>query len=134
MYKKRNNNKKIYIIVILILVVITSIFMVNREVLFIEKIFKNIVIYPFTWFNDEDIDMSESYVIQKNLNVALEKVMTEFDVVNSTIISRNNSYWFNTITIDKGSNSGIKKDMAVITDDGLVGKISKVYSNSSEVS
>ena len=35
--------------------------------------------------------------------------------------------------IDKGSKDGIKKDMAVITKHGLVGKISRVYSHSSEI-
>ena len=38
-----------------------------------------------------------------------------------------------TVTIDKGSSSGIKKDMAVVTKNGFVGKIHKVSENSSEV-
>lgn len=145
MYKRKNKNK-IYLFLILILVIFTSVFMVNRDILFLEKFVKDIVIYPFILGGEMDVDMSKSYLIQKNLNISLEeeitelkktlelnKTMSEFDVVNSTIINRNNSYWFNTITIDKGSNSSIKKDMAVITRDGLVGRISKVYSNTSEV-
>ena len=35
--------------------------------------------------------------------------------------------------IDKGSKDGIQEGMAVITKNGLIGKISKVYYNSSEI-
>lgn len=96
--------------------------------------------------NKEQENQDESDLIQENrinslekeieeLKEALElnKTLTEYIVENSTIISRNKSYWFNTLTIDKGKNNGIKKDMAVITSNGLIGKISKVYGNSSEV-
>ena len=48
-------------------------------------------------------------------------------------LSRNKDYWFNTISIDKGKKDGIKKGNAVITYNGLIGKISKVYNYSSEV-
>ena len=38
---------------------------------------------------------------------------------------RNIGFWYNTITIDKGSNNGIKVDMAVINHKGLLGKVIK---------
>ena len=63
----------------------------------------------------------------------LNKTMTEYDTVNATILSRNKSYWFNTITIDKGAKQGIKENMAVITKNGFVGKVTKVFNGSSEV-
>ena len=63
----------------------------------------------------------------------LNKTLTEYEPINATVLSRNRSYWFNTITIDKGSSSGIKRNMAVITKNGLIGKINKVSRNSSEV-
>ena len=59
--------------------------------------------------------------------------MTEYKPINATILSRNKSYWFNNLTIDKGKKDGIKKDMAVVTKKGLVGKITKVSFTSSEV-
>ena len=103
--------------------------------------------YPFTALNKEkEVTASESYLIQKNVNASLEKeikelkdtlelnkTLTEYDPVNATILSRNKSYWFNTITIDKGKSSGIRNNMAVITKNGLIGKINKVSDNSSEV-
>ena len=63
----------------------------------------------------------------------LKETLTEYDSITTTVLSRNKSYWFNTVTIDKGSSSGIKKDMAVVTKNGFVGKIHKVSKNSSEV-
>jgi rod shape-determining protein MreC len=37
------------------------------------------------------------------------------------------------IVLDRGSNDGIKKNMGVITPDGVVGKVVEVYDNASEV-
>ena len=110
-------------------------------------IIDKIVMYPFTALNGEkNVDQSESYLIQKNVNASLEKeiqelkevldlktTLTEYTPINATILSRNKNYWFNQIMIDKGSKDGIKKDMAVITKHGLVGKISRAYSHSSEI-
>ena len=42
-------------------------------------------------------------------------------------------YWFNTITINKGKSSGIKENMAVVSGDGLVGRVIKVSSKTSEI-
>ena len=52
-------------------------------------------------------------VIQKEIQelkdtLELNKTLTEYTPVNATILSRNKSYWFNTITIDKGSNQNEK--------------------------
>ena len=156
MYKKDKNKKKIIIIIISIVMVILLCvsLLVDRKTNFIEGIFKDIsfyinktIMYPFTSYNKEKgINQTESYLIQKNVNSSLEKeiqelkdalelnkTLTEYEIVNSTILSRNKSYWFNTITIDKGKKSGLKENMAVVTRNGLIGKISKVYNNSSEV-
>lgn len=132
------------LIVIILLVISLSIdndngFILKDVSMFIEKI----VMLPIT--KDNKVN-TKSYIIEKNNNeelkkeivelkkaLELNKTLTEYDPVNATILSRNKSYWFNTLTIDKGKNSGIKKNMAVITKDGLIGKISKVSHNSSEV-
>lgn len=109
--------------------------------------FNKVIMYPFTALNKEkNHNQSESYLIQKNVNESLEKeieelkkalelnkTLTEYDIVNATILSRNRSYWFNNITIDKGKKEGIKEGMAVITKNGLIGKISKTSNHSSEI-
>lgn len=50
-------------------------------------------------------------------------------VAVAKIISRGLDRWSNTVIIEKGKQAGIKKDMAVITPLGLVGKVSTVDDN-----
>lgn len=156
MYRKKKHNKKIWVVIISVVVIILLGFSLNlnRNVSFVESIFKDIsmvfnkiIMYPFTALNnDKNVNQDESYVIQKNVNSSLEKeiqelkevldlnqTLTEYEGENATILSRNKSYWFNTITIDKGKKSGIKRGMAVVSKNGLLGKISKTSNNSSEV-
>ena len=157
MYRKNKKRKKI---VIVIIVVFCSFFLLfyslssNREMTTVESFFKDVasvvmkgVMLPFTSLNaDKDSDLTESYVIQKNLNVHLEEeieqlrdaldlnqTLTGYDVVNATVINRNKSYWYQTLTIDKGKKDGLKKNMVAITKDGLIGKIQKVTNYSSEI-
>ncbi len=157
MYKNKKTKKRNLIIlsvVIVAIIALISSIQLNRANFFGEGLVKSvimtidkIVMYPFTALNGEkNVDQSESYLIQKNVNASLEKeiqelkevldlktTLTEYTPINATILSRNKNYWFNQIMIDKGSKDGIKKDMAVITKHGLVGKISRVYSHSSEI-
>ena len=63
----------------------------------------------------------------------IKTILADYQKINATVIERNRNYWFNTITIDKGSNDGITLDMAVIDGNGLIGKISHVSHNMSEI-
>ena len=60
-------------------------------------------------------------------------VLSDFEMINATIIERNREYWFNSLTINKGTHDGIKEDMAVIDANGLIGRISEVRDSSSVV-
>ena len=154
--KRKNLNFKIVVIAVIFLIIfgLTVSIKMNRSNFFGEGIVKDVitmidkvVMYPFTALNGEkDVDQTESYLIQKNVNASLEqeiqelkdvldlnRTLTEYTPINATILSRNKNYWFNQLMIDKGSKDGIKKDMAVVTKHGLVGKISRVYKNSSEI-
>ncbi len=55
------------------------------------------------------------------------------DPVYARVIGRNPGVWFNTITINVGTTSGIQQNMAVETGDGLVGRIYEVGANYSKV-
>lgn len=57
----------------------------------------------------------------------------QFDFVAAKVIARDPGTWTSTIVINKGSSSGIAKDMAVVTPGGLVGDVTSVYSNSAKV-
>ena len=151
MYKNKKDKRKenimiivgtIIVIILLVLSLLvsnTNNFILKDTAMFIEKV----VMYPFTALRKQE---SNECVIEKNVNKELEKeiaelkevlelnkTLTEHKAINATVLSRNKSYWFNTITIDKGKSSGIKKNMAVITKKGLIGKISRVSDNSSEI-
>ena len=49
------------------------------------------------------------------------------------VIARSPNNWYKTLTIDKGTTSGIAMNMPVINRDGLVGKVVSVSSNTSQI-
>lgn len=157
MYQKKRKKKKIIITCIVIFVSFFLLFYSlssTRKLSVVESFLKDaavsiqkIVMMTFTSLNAEkDEDATESYVIQKNINVHLEEeieqlrkaldlnqTLTGYEVVNATVINRNRSYWYQTLTIDKGKKAGLADNMVVITKDGLIGKLQKVTNYSSEV-
>jgi len=123
---------------------------------------ENIVLFPFRYVTNGIIEFinlkdvyKENQILKQNLdrydliytqNQELKKqieelkeltnidyVLTDYEYLNAAVINRNLGYWYDTVTINKGSKDGIKKDMAVITNKGLVGKITKTTSYNSEV-
>lgn len=153
----KKNRKKITKPIIIFLIIIIALYISlngNRPYTKFEEAIKDITtlisrltVYPVNAVTNNKIyDQSESYLIQKNINSSLEKeiqelkellelnkTLTEYKSTNATVLSRNSSYWFNTITIDKGKKDGLKTGQAVITSGGLIGKITKVSQKSSEV-
>ena len=69
--------------------------------------------------------------LKEELNV--DKVLSDYDYLNATVVSRNSLYWYNTLTIDKGSHNGIKEGMVVLNSTGLIGKIENVSTFSADV-
>ncbi len=58
-----------------------------------------------------------------------------FKVVNARVISQGSSQSFaQTITIDTGSDAGIKKNMTVLSESGIAGVVKDVYPNSALIS
>jgi rod shape-determining protein MreC len=51
------------------------------------------------------------------------KEQTGYDQVAARVIARDSSVWFNTITINRGSSSGIGLNMPVVTASGIVGRV-----------
>lgn len=80
----------------------------------------------------ENIELKQEIArLKGELNI--EHVLTDYDYLNATVISRNSFYWYNMLTIDKGSHNGIKEGMVVINSTGLIGKITNVSTFSSDV-
>ena len=63
---------------------------------------------------------AENERLQGLLNL---KEQTGYDRVPARVIARDSSIWFNTITINRGSSSGIALNMPVVTGGGIVGRV-----------
>lgn len=69
--------------------------------------------------------------LKEELNI--DYVLTDYEYLNATVVSRNIGYWYNTLTIDKGSHNGIETDMVVVNSTGLIGKVVSTTNFTSEV-
>lgn len=147
--KKKKLIKKIILVAIIVVALLLSFNLSNQEIPGENKLKDALLsinkLLVKTTYN-QIIDQTESYTIQRNMNLSLEKEIKElkellelnsthslYEKIHATVINRNNLYWLNTLTIDKGTSHGITKGMAVITKNGLIGKISNVTNKTSEV-
>lgn len=109
--------------------------------------------YPFYMLKDFiyiKTDAKEEIILDDNvldgINMEIKNELDELKEINdltsslsdftyevASVVERNKMYWFNTITINKGKKDGLKEDMIVISNKGLIGKINKVGSNTSEI-
>ena len=62
-----------------------------------------------------------------------EKSRGDYTEVQASVVSRNPDKWYDLVAIDKGAQQGIKKDMAVVTPKGLVGRVKSVSQFTSSV-
>lgn len=123
---------------------------------------ENIITYPFRFVMDKVGDYKElGNVKEKNdiLETSLDRIssietenielrrqldklkeeldidysLTDYEYLNASVISRNVGYWYNTVTINKGTYNGVEKDMVVINGKGLIGKIIRTTTFTSDV-
>jgi rod shape-determining protein MreC len=77
-----------------------------------------------------EIEVQESKelaVENKRLRELLNlKEQTEYKILSAQIIGRDTSAWFDTSIIDRGSLDGVKLNMPVVVDGGLVGRVTAV--------
>jgi len=62
-----------------------------------------------------------------------DQSLDKFRLEAAIVIGRTPDNWFNTITVNKGENDGIEKNMAVISPKGLVGHVTSVSNNSADI-
>lgn len=55
--------------------------------------------------------------------IELTESIRDYNPIQATVISRSPERWMEHVTLNRGSQAGIKKDMAVITADGMIGKV-----------
>lgn len=163
MRKKKNDKKKIIILLSILLIILVSLVIMiddNRKLTSVEKFIKDSVMTISNFVSTPFLSIKKNFFSEKkeNYNIALDELETkglnseilyenkqlkellelnntlsEREYINATVINRNVAYWFNEITINKGSKAGIKEGMAVINSKGLIGKIIKVSNYTSVV-
>lgn len=80
------------------------------------------------------LEGSESLLANQRLEQLLEmKKSVKAPTVAATVIGEDVTSWFRTLVINRGSSSGIREGMAVISANGVVGQTIKVSSSTSRV-
>jgi rod shape-determining protein MreC len=62
-----------------------------------------------------------------------ESDLSGYTPVDATVVGRSFSLWYDTIKVSAGSSDGVARNDAVITEDGLIGRVSQVTGGTSEV-
>lgn len=144
---RRKRNKKgldsKYKIIIFMVVMVSSLALLGLSFsynLYITKAINSVFNSMFHSLTN-DID-----IIGKNINKELEKeieslkkitgiknLLSEYEIINGVVISRNPSYWLNEIVVNRGIKDGIEEGMGVVVSEGLIGYVSEVYSTSCRV-
>lgn len=65
--------------------------------------------------------------------LSIDYTLTDYEYLNATVTSRNIGFWYNTLTIDKGTYSGVEKDMVVISSKGLIGRVIRTTAFTSDI-
>lgn len=127
--------KEIFLLIITISLIVIS-FNRKKDYLIVEKYIRDK--FNKTIIENNKMNINYDETLKNEINelkslLDLNNTSTDLEIINATVIDRNKEYWNSIITIDKGEKDGIKKNMAVITNDGLIGKILKTTKNMSEV-
>ncbi len=145
--KKKGKNKKYLIIILVILCFFLGLFYFindNKKDNIIFTLLKDLgaSIYRVVDIPVTKKDSNLSSEINKDLEneiknlketLELNKVMSDKKLINASVIKRSSTFWYNTLTINKGSKNNIKKGNAVVNDKGLIGKVIKVNRYTSEI-
>ena len=98
----------------------------------------------------DNVELRRKLSVERSINNAFESLVQDnknlrsqlsfrksnpfgFNLIPAQIVSRSPSLWFKTAVIDKGKNDGVKVGRAVITTDGLVGRVVKTDDFSSMI-
>ena len=84
-------------------------------------------------FNEARINELEKENKELKDMLEIKSSLTDYDVVNASIVSRDVGYWYDKIVINKGEKDGLEPRMAVIINGGVIGYISEVSNHSSNV-
>ena len=144
MYKRKRRNKNIIIYFVVIIVLLTLIYVsANRKgnYMVVEKLFHDIgnmiegIFVPNSFRLEDNVLEGINYELENELN-DLKNLMQleekEYSFIYSTVIERDID-WYYELTIDKGEKDGVNVDMAVISSQGLIGRVTKTTNHTSSV-
>ena len=75
----------------------------------------------------------EAENVQLKDALKLKETLTDYDIVDASVISRSPDTWSDLLIINKGSQAGLKKNMPVMSGNGVIGRIIEVDATSSKV-
>ncbi len=83
---------------------------------------------------EEMVDMEEIRQENRRFRDMLDfKEKQEMELLAAGVVARDPTRWFDTLTLNRGYRHGVEVEMAVITHRGVVGMVSSVSANSSQV-
>ncbi len=137
---KKDRFRLLIIIVCFIFCVATLYISINNTLNISLYGLKDLLYKPFTDSNNKEDIIGQNFnyeIIDENDKLKnlteIDKTLSDFEKINATVIERNHSYWLESMTINKGKSDGIDIGDAVVTSEGLVGKIDKITNNTSVV-
>ncbi|WP_026558604.1 rod shape-determining protein MreC [Bacillus sp. J37] len=82
-----------------------------------------------------EADLQDYKVENEKLKIELGEVsdLRKYNPIYSAVIGRNPDKWYDYISIDKGEQDGVEPNMAVVTAQGLIGKVKSTSQFSSTV-
>lgn len=63
----------------------------------------------------------------------LKKTLTDYTIINGSVISRAADTWSDLLVIDQGSRAGVRENMPVMSGKGVIGRVVEVNSTTSKV-
>ena len=82
--------------------------------------------------NAENIELRRQLDSMKK-ELSIDYTITDYEFLNATVINRDTSHWYNTITVDKGSHNGVEVDMVVVNSQGLIGRVISTTTFTSDI-
>jgi len=76
----------------------------------------------------------ENEQLRKLVGLDRSGVLAGYTPVTARVIGRSPTVWYSTVTVDKGSSSGVQMNDPVVSGDGLVGRVTDVTHGTAKVS
>lgn len=137
-------NRKYNTYLILFLSLLLFIFFEGKNIK-IGNIFMDTLYFPVRVISKEkkisysdEMEISKEKALSEEIEelkglLNLKEILSNYEIVNATVINRNMTNFYNTFIIDKGYSDGIDINDTVVNKDGLIGKIIKLSNHTSVV-